>query len=107
MMPAMRPMMMVMVVAVALGISGSPMPGTYRRGTFGTELPAFRKHAPLDLVRVRDEVGTQPHRIGRAGLAYIDAGFLGSGAMESAQKRTNRQSEPADETHKTHGFPRY
>jgi hypothetical protein len=88
----MRPVVGIMVamMVIMFGMRRAATPGAHGCEALLTKLPAFRQHARFNPVRVRNEFGAQPHRIRRAGLAYIDA--LGSGSIESPQKGTDRQS---------------
>src|SRR5579864_4203009 len=64
-------------------------------------------HAGGDLRPIRDELGTQPHRVGRASLLHTDRagarGALGAGLVKAAnEQRADRQRQPANEKHGPH-----
>jgi hypothetical protein len=65
-------------------------------------------HAGGDFRPVRDEVGTQPHRIGRTNLLNVDrgrarGGTLGTGLVEATKEQSaDRQCQPANEKHGPH-----
>jgi hypothetical protein len=56
----------------------------HRGAAFGAELSPLRHHARRDLGLVGNELIAQPHRVGRAGLAYVDG--LRVGAAETARE---------------------
>jgi hypothetical protein len=66
------------------------------------ELRPLGHHARFDPVRVRDELRTKSHRVGRAGLARFGHTILGRSRVEADQKCTDRQCQPERETHGTH-----
>ena len=66
------------------------------------ELRPLGHHARFDPVRVRDELRTKSHRVGRAGLACFGHTILGRSCVEADQKCTDRQCQPERETHGTH-----
>jgi hypothetical protein len=64
-------------------------------------------HAGSDFRPVRDEFGTQPHRIGRASLLNTDwgrsRGALGTGLVKATkEQRADRQCQPANEKRGPH-----
>jgi hypothetical protein len=67
-----------------------------------TELCPFSHHARSNPVRVGNELGAKPQRIGRAGLARFRAALLGSSNLESGKKCADRQCQAKHETHGTH-----
>jgi len=66
------------------------------------ELRPFPHHARFDPVRVRNKLGAEPHRVGRAGLACFGHTILGRGGVEADQKCADGQRQPKRETHGTH-----
>jgi hypothetical protein len=66
------------------------------------ELRSLRHHARSHPVRVRDELGAKPHRVGRAGLACFGHTILSRGCLEADQKCADGQRQPKRETHGTH-----
>lgn len=68
--------------------------------TFLTELSMLRRHAGGDFWYVRYELGTQPHGVGRAGLAYIDG--LGARPGNATAKCADRQRQPANQMYASH-----
>jgi hypothetical protein len=56
----------------------------YGGAAFCAQLPALSHHARSGFPPVRDEFGTKPHRIRRAGLLHIDT--LGTGPIEAAEE---------------------
>src|SRR5271156_2601605 len=99
-------MRVVMVVIVA-----HPLPTTTTAGhghaALFADLRVLRFHADGDFRPVRDELGTQPHRVRRTSLLNIDrgraGGALGTGLVKAAKKRrADRQYQPANEKRGPH-----
>ena len=77
-------MRVVMVVIVArlrpTATASTPAPGHGDAALFA-DLRVLGLHAGGDFLPIRDEVGTQPHRIGRANLLDVDWRLTGGGAL--------------------------
>jgi hypothetical protein len=69
--------------------------------TWLAELRPLRFHARGYLRHVRNNVGAQPHRVGRAGLARRVAA-LRRRAIDAINKDTGQQRQPAKETSNPH-----
>jgi hypothetical protein len=65
------------------------------------ELPVLRFHAGRNPRHVRDDIGTKPHRIGRARLTGGIAA-LGGRAVREKSKRTGQQCKRASQLDNTH-----
>jgi hypothetical protein len=67
-------------------------------------------HAGGDFRPIRDDIGTQPHRIGRTNLLNVDrgrarGGALGAGLVNATkEQRADRQCQPANEKRGSHLF---
>ena len=65
-------------------------------------------HAGGDFRPIRDDIGTQPHRIGRTNLLNVDGGracggALGAGLVKATnEQRADRQCQPAKEENGPH-----
>jgi len=77
-------------------------PARHGDATFRTDLSPLPTHARRDFRLVWNEIGTKPHRIGRAGLADIDT--LGTGFIQTAEQCADRQRQPADKMYCSHSF---
>jgi hypothetical protein len=90
-MPAMPgPAMMGFVLAAA-----------HRQAARLAELRIFRVHASRHFRDVRNDVGAQPHRVGRAGLLLFGTA-LSTGAIEAPNQGADQQHETANKTHSPH-----
>jgi len=67
------------------------------------ELPVLRLHAGRDPCHIGDDIGTKPHRIGRARLAGGIAA-LGGRALGTT-KQQGEQHNAAGEVNDPHGYP--
>jgi hypothetical protein len=105
----MRVAMVVIVVHPAPAAAATPAAGHGHAALFA-DLRVFSFHAGGDFHPVRDELGAQPHRIGRTNLLDIDRGrarrgTLGAGLMKATkEQRADRQCQPANEKHGPHLF---
>src|ERR1700689_4377015 len=105
----MRVVMVVIVVrpAPTTAAAATPAPGHGHAALFA-DLRVLCLHAGGDFRPIRDEVGTQPHRIRRANLLNIGrcrarGGALGTGLVKATKKqRTDRQPQPANEKRGPH-----
>src|ERR1700685_1959519 len=110
----MRVVMVVIVMHPAPTPTASPptaAPGHGHAALFA-DLRVLGLHAGGDFLPIRDEVGTQPHRIGRANLLDVDGRLAGGGALGAGllkatkQPRADRQCQPANEKRRPHlSFP--
>ena len=106
----MRVVMVVIVVHPAPTTTASTpaaAPGHGHAALFA-DLRVLGLHAGGDFLPIRDEVGTQPHRIGRTNLLNVDrgrawGGALGAGLVKAAkEQRADRQCQPANEKRGPH-----
>lgn len=105
----MRVVMVVIVVHPAPAAAATPAAGHGQAALFA-DLRVLCFHAGGDFHPIRDDIGTQPHRIGRTNLVNIDRGrarrgALGTGLMKATkEQRADRQCQPANEKHGPHLF---
>jgi hypothetical protein len=103
----MRVVMVVIVVHPAPAATPTTAAGHGYAALFA-DLRVLCFHAGGDFRPVRDEVGTQPHRIGRTNLLNVDmgrarGGTLGAGLVEAAKEQSaDRQYQPANEKRGPH-----
>lgn len=89
--------------AVAMSTAMPDMtPGRHGAATFRTDLSPLPMHARRDFRLVRNEIGTKPHRVRRAGLA--DIATLGTGFIQAPEQCADRQRQPADKVYCSHSF---
>jgi hypothetical protein len=88
----------VMTMAMAM----SALTGRHGGATFLTELAPLGVHASRDFGDVWNDVGTKPHRVRGAGLAYIDG--LGSGPAQPTEQRADGQRQPTNKMGDSHQF---
>src|ERR1700689_1238702 len=100
--------MVVIVVhpAPTTAAAATPAPGHGHAALF-TDLRVLCLHAGGDFRPIRDELGTQPHRIGRASLLDIDrtrtGSALGTGLVKATkEQRADRQCQPANKKRGPH-----
>jgi len=100
----MVPAMPVSVVVFRMFASGALAVG--HRNTAGlAELRIFRRHARGDLRDVRDNIGAQPHGVGRTSLFDFRTG-LGVGSVELIKQCAGQQRQPANKAYSPHlGLP--
>lgn|ERR1700682_776880 len=92
---------MVVIVVHPLPTTAATAAGHGHAALFA-DLRVLCLHAGGDFHPIRDEFGTQPHRVRRASLLNIDrgraGGALGTGLVKAAKKRrADRQYQPANE----------
>jgi len=98
---------MVVIVAHPLPTTAATAAGHGHAALFA-DLRVLCFHAGGDFRPIRDELGAQPHRIGRTNLFNIDRGrarrgALGTGLVKAAKKRrADRQYQPANEKRGPH-----
>jgi hypothetical protein len=103
----MRVVMVVIVVHPAPAATPTTAAGHGYAALFA-DLRVLCFHAGGDFRPVRDEVGTQPHRIGRTNLLNVDrgrarGGTLGAGLVKATkEQRADRQYQPANEKRGPH-----
>jgi hypothetical protein len=103
----MRAVMMVIVVHPAPAAAPA---ARHSYAALFADLRVLCLHAGGDFHPIRDELGAQPHRIGRTNLLNIDrgrarCGALGTGLMKATkEQRADRQCQPANEKHGPHLF---
>jgi hypothetical protein len=96
----MRVAMVIIVVHPAPAAATTPAAGHGQAALFA-DLGVLCFHADGDFRPIRDELGTQPHRIGRTSLLNVDrgraGGTLGAGLVKATKKqRADRQYQPAN-----------
>ena len=96
----MRVVMVVIVVHPAPAATATATAGHGHAALFA-DLRVLCFHADGDFCPIRDEFGTQPHRIGRTSLLNTDraraGGALGAGLVKATKKqRADRQYQPAN-----------
>jgi hypothetical protein len=103
----MRVVMVVIVVHPAPAAAATPAAGHSHAALFA-DLRVLSFHAGGDFHPIRDDVGTQPHRVGRTNLLDVDGGrarggALGTGLVKATkEQRTDRQYQPASEKRGPH-----
>src|SRR5580704_12127949 len=103
----MRVVMVVVVMHPAPAATTAAAAGHGHAALFA-DLRVLCFHAGRDFHPVRDEVGTQPHRIGRTNLLNVDRGrargrALGAGLVKATkEQRADRQYQPANEKRGPH-----
>src|SRR5216683_3190958 len=105
----MRAVMVVVARSMPTTAAAAAAAAGHRDAALFADLRVLCFHAGGDFRPIRDDVGTQPHRIGRTSLLYTDRGragrALGTGLMKTAKKqRTDRQYQPANEENGPHLF---
>src|SRR5277367_3188381 len=105
----MRGVMVVIVVHPAPAAAATTATATAGHGhaALFADLRMLCFHAGGDFHPIRDEVGTQPHRIGRTDLLNVDGGrtggALGGGLVKATnEQRADRQCQPANEKRGPH-----
>jgi hypothetical protein len=98
----MRVAMVIIVVHPAPAAAASP--AGHGHAALFADLRVLCFHAGGDFRPIRDDIGTQPHRIGRANLLNVDRGrALGTGLVKATkEQRANRQCQPANEKRGPH-----
>lgn len=79
--------------------------GMHRQAAGWAELRGFRFHARRDFYDVRDDIGAQPHGVGRTGLLGVGIGRnvgLGAGPIELIKQRASQQRQPANKAYRPH-----
>ena len=103
----MRVAMVIIVVHPAPAAATAP--ASHGHAALFADLRVLCLHARGDFHPIRDEFGTQPHRVRRTSLLNIDrgraGGALGAGLVKAAKKqRADRQCQPANEENGPHLF---
>jgi hypothetical protein len=104
----MRVVMVVIVVHSAPAAATPASAAGHGHAALFADLRVLCFHAGGDFRPIRDELGAQPHRIGRANLLNVDrcrarGGALGTGLVKATKKqRTHRQYQPANEKRGPH-----
>jgi hypothetical protein len=99
--------MRVVMVVVAHPAPAAATPASHGHAALFADLRVLCFHANGDFRSIRDELGTQPHRIGRTSLLNTDrgraGGALGTGLVKATKKqRADRQYQPANEKRGPH-----
>src|SRR5580704_19795768 len=97
----MRAVMMVIMVHPAPAATTPASAARHGHAALFADLRVLCLHTGGDFHPVRDELGTQPHRIGRTGLLNTDwgraGGALGPGLVKATkEQRAGRQYQPAN-----------
>jgi len=98
--------MVVIVVHPAPAAAATPA-ASHGHAALFTDLRVLCLHAGGDFRPIRDKLGTQPHRIGRASLLDIDrtrtGSALGTGLVKATkEQRADRQCQPANKKRGPH-----
>src|SRR5579864_4182970 len=98
---------MMVIVAHSAPAATPASTASHGQAALLAELRVLDFHAGGDFRPIRDDVGTQPHRIGRTSLLNIDrgraGGALSAGLVKAAnEQRADRQRQPANEKHGPH-----
>src|SRR5580692_4481775 len=97
----MRVAVVVIVVHPALAAAAST--AGHGHAAFFADLRVLCFHAGGDFHPIRDELGTQPHRVGCTNLLDVRGGALGVGLVKAAkEQRADRQCQPANEKRGPH-----
>ena len=98
---------MVVIVVHPAPAAATPTTGHGHAALFA-DLRVLCFHAGGDFRPIRDELGAQPHRIGRTNLLNVDGGrarggALGTGLVKATnEQRADRQCQPANEKRGPH-----
>jgi hypothetical protein len=98
---------MVVIVAHSAPAAAASTAGHGHAALFA-DLRVLCFHAGGDFHPIRDELGTQPHRVGRANLLNVGrcrarGGTLGAGLVKATkEQRADRQCQPANEKRGPH-----
>lgn len=76
----------------------------HRDTTFLAELSMLRFHACRNFRHVRNKLGTEPHRVRRAGLLDLGTGSLSGDFANAAKQGGNWQRQPKNEGWGSHIF---
>jgi len=97
-------MMVMIVVPVVIPVT-APVGRLAAHGDAArfAELPVLRLHAGCDPRHIRDDIGTEPHRIGRARLAGGIAAL--GGRAVGTTKQQGEQHNAAGQVNDPHGYP--
>jgi hypothetical protein len=103
----MRVAMVVIVVHPAPAATTPASATGHGHAALFADLRVLCFHAGGDFHPIRDELGAQPHRIGRTNLLNIDragaGGALGAGLVKAVKKqRADRQYQPANKKYGPH-----
>ena len=97
-----------MVIVVHPAPAATPTTSGHGHAALFADLRVLCFHAGGDFHPIRDDIGTQPHRIGRTNLLDVDrgrarGGALGAGLGKATKKqRADRQCQPANEKRGPH-----
>ena len=87
------------------------LPAAHRQAAGVAELRIFGFHARGNFRNIRDNIGAQPHGVGRTGLLGVGAGWswsvglgvnLGVGQVEPIKQCAGQQCQPANQAHSPH-----
>jgi len=100
----MRVVMVVIIVVHPAPTTATTPAAGHRHAALFADLRVLCFHAGGDFRPVRDELGTQPHRIGRTSLLNVDRpGALGAGLVKATEKQcADRQRQPVNEKRGPH-----
>jgi hypothetical protein len=82
---------------------GFVLAATHRQAARLAELRIFGFHASRHFRDIRNDIGAQPHRVGRAGLLLIGTA-LSAGAIETPNQGADQQHETANKMHSPHSY---
>src|SRR5579862_5298875 len=98
-------MRVAMVIVVVHPAPAAAATASHGHAALFADLRVLCLHAGGDFRPIRDEFGTQPHRIGRASLLDTDrpGSVLGTGLVKATkEQRADRQCQPANEKRGPH-----
>ena len=100
-------MRVAMVIVVVHPAPAAAATASHGHAALFADLRVLCLHAGGDFRPIRDEFGTQPHRIGRASLFDIDrtrtGSALGTGLVKATkEQRADRQCQPANKKRGPH-----
>ena len=96
------------VIVVHPAPAATPTAAGHGHAALFADLRVLCFHAGGDFRPIRDDIGTQPHRIGRTNLLNVDrgrarGGALGAGLVKTTkEQRADRQCQPANEKRGPH-----
>src|SRR5580700_7197138 len=103
----MRGVTMIIVVHPAPAATAAAATAGHGHAALFADLRVLCFHAGGDFHPIRDDIGTQPHRVGRTNLLNVNGGrtggALGAGLVKAAkEQRADRQCQPANEKRGPH-----
>jgi hypothetical protein len=92
-----------MIIVVHSAPAATPTTAGHGHAALFADLRVLCFHAGGDFHPIRDELGTQPHRVGCTNLLDVRGGALGVGLVKATkEQRADRQCQPANEKRGPH-----